>query len=410
MASSLFHCSSSSCFSSVRMTKATIQVSKLKRLLVPEPELPTQNLVDKLSLKHEFPHTIRVDHKSSSTTKKGDSHSQKTSKNSLAIAELYAVLEAVADRAEMHANICEQRINWNTLLLDSINMVTLSAATMAGIAALDGSGAHILALKLSSTLLYSAATGMLLIMNKIQPSQLAEEQRNAVRLFKRLHTHIQKMLALQNPSVDDVQKVMEEVLALDRAYPLPLLGVMLEKFPKKFEPAVWWPNNHQEDRKSNQKIETNGWSENLEVEMGKIVEVMKNKDSEDYRRLGNLALKINKTLATLGPMLTGIGTIGSVSFGSWGIMVGVVAGALACIVNTLEHGGQVGMVFEMYRNCGGFFKFMEVTIESMLKKSVEERENGELFEMKVALELGRSLSELRELAASCGNEFASKLF
>jgi hypothetical protein len=40
---------------------------------------------------------------------------------------------------------------------------------MAGVSA----GAPLLALKLSSTLLFSAATGMLLIMNKIQPSQLA---------------------------------------------------------------------------------------------------------------------------------------------------------------------------------------------------------------------------------------------
>jgi hypothetical protein len=96
--------------------------------------------------------------------------------------QLYAILEAVADREGMHINVGEQRDNWNTLLLSSINMITLTAATMAGIAAIGGVGLPPLALKLSSTLLYSAATGMLLIMNKIQPSQLAEEQRNATRL------------------------------------------------------------------------------------------------------------------------------------------------------------------------------------------------------------------------------------
>jgi hypothetical protein len=69
----------------------------------------------------------------------------------------------------MHKNVGEQRDNWNKLLLDSINMIILTAATMAGVSA----GAPLLALKLSSTLLFSAATGMLLIMNKIQPSQLA---------------------------------------------------------------------------------------------------------------------------------------------------------------------------------------------------------------------------------------------
>ncbi|RHN72537.1 putative petal formation-expressed [Medicago truncatula] len=94
------------------------------------------------------------------------------------------VLEAVSDRIEMHHNIGE-RNNWNNLLLNSINMITLTAKTMSGVAAVtSGEVAPLLALKLSSALLFSAANGLLLIMNKIQPSQLTEEQRNATRLFK----------------------------------------------------------------------------------------------------------------------------------------------------------------------------------------------------------------------------------
>ncbi|KAF8414096.1 hypothetical protein HHK36_002095 [Tetracentron sinense] len=58
------------------------------------------------------------------------------------------------------------------------------------------------------------------------------------------------------------------------------------------------------------------------------------------------------------PLLTGIAAAGSAfvgfaSHGSSAVFVSVVAGALASVVNTLEHVGQVGMVFEMYRNCGG---------------------------------------------------------
>jgi hypothetical protein len=50
---------------------------------------------------------------------------------------------------------------------------------------------------------------------------------------------------------------------------------------------------------------------------------------------------------------------------------------------------------------------------------LEKRENGELFEMNVALKLGRSLSNLRQLARKSASsrmdgttidEFASKLF
>nr|POF01565.1 putative f-box protein [Quercus suber] len=141
------------------------------------------------------------------------------------------------------------------------------------------------------------------------------------------------------------------------------------------------------------------------------------KDIEDYVRLGNLALKINKTLAISGALLTGIAALGSafVGNGSWAPIVAVAAGALASTVNAFEHGGQVGMVIEVYRNCGGFFQLLKDSIETTLEeRDFEKRENGELFEMKVALKLGRSLSQLRELArksaSSHVDEFASKIF
>ncbi|KAK0580189.1 hypothetical protein LWI29_037694 [Acer saccharum] len=333
---------------------------------------------------------------------------------------LYAILEAVCDRVEMHNNIGEQRNNWNTLLLNSINMITLTAATMAGVAA---TGDSHLGLKLSSTLLFSAVTGMMVMVNKIQPSQLAEEQRNAVRLFKQLQREIETVIALRVPCEDDVKEAMEKVLALDKAYPLPLLGnKMIEKFPKTFGTAVWWPSRQHLQRKNRDgrresRKQSNGWSEEMEMEMREIVKVLKTKDGEDYERLGNLVLKINKFLAISGPLLAGIAAVGSFS-GSPSLAA--AAGALAAVVNSFEHGGQVGMVLEMYRNCGGFFKLLEESIESTLDQSEgEKRENGEMFEMKVALKLGRSLSELRDLARKSSysliegtqyEEFASKLF
>ncbi|KAF5445096.1 hypothetical protein F2P56_034174 [Juglans regia] len=282
---------------------------------------------------------------------------------------------------------------------------------MAGVAAIGGAGMPLLALKLSSTLMYSAAIGMQLVMNKIQPSQLAEEQRNATRLFKQLWSQIETMLALGATTEEDVKDMMERVLALDRAYPLPLLGAMLDNFPAKFELATWWPS-HQLLRKKTKsherkQRENNGWSEELEVEMRDVVEVVKRKDSKDYERLGNLVLKINKILSISGPLLTGIAAVGSacVGNGSWAAIVAMAAGALATSANAFQHGGQVGMVIEMYRNNGGFFHLLHETIEATLEeRDLEKRENGELFEMKVALQLGRSLLQLEELArksASC---------
>ncbi|KAK6133288.1 hypothetical protein DH2020_032951 [Rehmannia glutinosa] len=274
----------------------------------------------------------------------------------LVMAKLYAILEAVADRVEMHRNIGDQRTNWNTLLLTSINAITLAAATMAGIASISGVGAPEAAMKVSSTAMYVAATGMLSIVNKIQPSQLAEEQRNAVRLFKQLQNQIQIILSIGNPTAVDVKEMMEKVLALDKAYPLPLLGAMLEKFPADVEPAVWWPENSPK--------ELIRWS----CADGFSRRGVRVRELAFSRRLGRC--------------------------------VGVAGGALASVVNALEHGGQVGM-----------------SIESNLREEeLERRENGEVFEMKVGLQLGRSLSQLRDLAEASSvegeeiEEFASKLF
>ncbi|KAF5948895.1 hypothetical protein HYC85_014852 [Camellia sinensis] len=339
-------------------------------------------------------------------------------------------MDLVADRVEMHRNIGVQRDNWNHLLLTSVNGMTATSATMAGLAAICGSsnfGAS-LALRLSSTILYIAATGVLMVMNKIQPSQLAEEQRNASRLFRQLHEQIKTKIALRNANLNDVKDAVERVLALDRAYPLPLLGAMLNKFPKKVEPAVWWPKQLSLIQEHGfggepRRLRDNGWSEKLEDEMREVVGVLKRKDSQEYLRLSKLVLKVNKVLAICGPCFTGLAAIGSAFVGtsSWAVVMGVVFGVLATVVNTIEHGGQVGMVFEMYRSSAGFFMLMEESIESTLEeREVGKRENGELFETEVALKLGRSLEELKHLAnlsttftssnRVASEEYASKLF
>ncbi|XP_054791380.1 probable F-box protein At4g22030 [Prosopis cineraria] len=415
-------CSSPFSCSSLKRVNAAIHVPKLPSVPFSLPKIPptTAKLIQELN--GSIHTVIPSDNKDATTTQTYVDLCQPS--KSKATIQLHAILEAVADRVEMHRNIGEQRNNWNSLLLNSINAMTLAATTMIGLTTtIDDTTAPTLALKLSSTLLFSAATGMLLIMSKIQPSQLTEEQRNATRLFKQLQTEIQTTLAVGNPTEEDVKIAMDKVLALDKAYPLPLLGTMLEKFPLKFKPAVWWPESKTNEVVKSHTKTTNGWSPELETEMRQILEVMKRKDMEDYERLGNLALKVNKTLAVSGPLLTGIAALGSAlaSHGSsWPGILAAMAGSLAASVNALEHGGQVGMVIEMYRNCGGFFKLLRDTIDTTLEvKDCAKRENGELFEIKVAMKLGRSVSQLRQLASKSAayesegiamDEFASKLF
>ncbi|KAM1918347.1 hypothetical protein ACFX13_037830 [Malus domestica] len=416
--SSLLFSSPSRRSSSNRTINAAIHVRKFPRVRFADPKQTTKLVLEGLQLKEQVL-------KHENTDLYNNNHSAAAAPTA-STTQLYALLEAVADRVEMHANIGEQRNNWNALLLSSINMITLSASLMAGVNATAGTS--VLALNISSAILFSAATGMLLIMNKIQPSQLAEEQRNATRLFRQLQSEIETVFALRDPTEKDVKETMEKVLALDKAYPLPLLGAMLEKFPKKFEPAVWWPRNvvqSQNPRKPKSQMgnNVNGWSEELESEMGEIIQVVKNKDIEDYERLGSLALKTNKILAVSGPVLTAIAAVGSAFVGHGSVIAtvaAVAAGSLASTVNAFQHGGQVGMVFEMYRNCAGFFNKLEDSIEATLgERDWEKRENGVVFEMKIAMQLGRSLEQLRELASKSAlyrsngepiDEFGCKLF
>ncbi|KAJ8442330.1 LOW QUALITY PROTEIN: hypothetical protein Cgig2_011253 [Carnegiea gigantea] len=158
-------------------------------------------------------------------------------------------------------------------------------------------------------------------MNKIQPSQLVEERRNAARPLKKLKTKIQTTLSLHTVTEKDVEDTMEEI----GHNPLPLLGAMIEKFPNKFEPANWWPSKRPSSnpKSSSRSKNMNRWNQELEEQMREIVGVIKRKDMEII--LGNKALKLNKTLALLGSLLTGIAAIRSSPSGHDGPLAGVVA-------------------------------------------------------------------------------------
>ncbi|KAJ3691957.1 hypothetical protein LUZ60_012307 [Juncus effusus] len=340
-------------------------------------------------------------------------------------AKLRAIAEAVADRAEMHDIIGQQRNNWNHHFLHSINSFALSASLMSGISSSFPS--HLLEFKLSSMLLFTAAAGMMLVVNKIQPSQLAEEQRNAARLCKKLGREIDEMLSTKSRiTKQDVSDVMDKVIALDKAYPLGLLPGMLEKFPEHVEPTRWWPKRQAKQTETltdQNRREGNGWTKELEEKMAGLVKVLKMKDESNYVELGKLVLGVNKSLAISGPAIAGLaaiatGFVNSPIGDSWAPILSVVGGASVAVVNTLQHGGQLGMIFEIFRNCAGLFRKMQEEIESNLNETeVEKRENGEVFAMKIALELGVNVEDLQEFARFASplckvediKEFASKL-
>nr|XP_034584579.1 probable F-box protein At4g22030 [Setaria viridis] len=315
--------------------------------------------------------------------------------------KLRAVAEAAADRAEMHDIIGRQRDNWNHLLLHSTNSLTLAASVMA---ALAPAAPSMVALKASAGVLLATAAVTMAAVNKIQPSQLAEEQRNATRLWRQLERDVRAALDCHGatPAATEayVQDAMDRVLALDAAYPLPLLPGMLDKFPKTLEPTRWWPKRQVKNSKPANNgtrrgaTAGNGWTQDLEDEMRGIVRVLRAKDEQEYVTAGKRVLAVNRVLAVAGP-------------------------ALAAAANTVEHGGQLGMLFELCRNVSGFYRKVQEDIEACLDEAdVERRENGEVFEAKVALLLGRSTSDLRQFREMASpsfkdedmKDFAGKLF
>ncbi|KAF7093622.1 hypothetical protein CFC21_096024 [Triticum aestivum] len=348
----------------------------------------------------------------------------------VSVEKLRAIAEAAADRAEMHDIIGRQRDNWNHLLLHSTNSLTLAASVMA---ALAPAAPAMPALKASAGVLLATAAVTMAAVNKIQPSQLAEEQRNATRLWRELERDVRAALALGAPTTTraDVQEAMDRVLALDAAYPLPLLPAMLEKFPKAVEPARWWPRRRPSKQPRNSKsfgrravASGNGWTQDLEDEMRGILRVIKAKDEQEFLKVGRLVLSLNRGLAVAGPALAGTAAlatvfIGSGEAGAWASGAAVFGGALAAAVNTVEHGGQMGMLFELLRNCAGFYRKIQEDIEANLgEPDVERRERGEVFATKVALKLGRSMSDLKQFRKMASpsvrdediKEFAGKLF
>nr|BAD21848.1 F-box family protein-like [Oryza sativa Japonica Group]BAD22103.1 F-box family protein-like [Oryza sativa Japonica Group] len=150
---------------------------------------------------------------------------------------------------------------------------------------------------------------------------------------------------------------MDRVLALDAAYPLPLLPVMLDKFPKVAA------TNGAAGRRAT-AMAGNGWTQEVEEEMRDILRVIRAKDENEYVSVGKLVLALNKRLAMAGPALAGAATLAAAFIGS-------------------------GEVVASRR-----------TSRRRLKEAdVEQRENCKVFETKVALQLGRSTLELKKFKA-----------
>ncbi|KAL4186406.1 hypothetical protein AMTRI_Chr09g33730 [Amborella trichopoda] len=244
---------------------------------------------------------------------------------------------------------------------------------MAALISFPSSDTAHLSLTLSSAFLFSAATAFVFVMSKVQPSHLAEERRPTLQEHP-LHSQPTNALLSAQSSLDSLRTI----------HRAPALPGMLETFPSEVKPAAWWPKRGTtRSTKTKEKVTDNGWS----AKMAAVTRVLRERDMAEYVRLSKLLLNCNREMAVAGPILMAAVKVGSALGGS-ATVGGVVAGALARVVNSFSHGGQVGM----YRNNAGFYQLLEESLEG-----------------------ARRVSSLRNLASSLSSskdqkEFGSKLF
>ncbi|KAH9551720.1 hypothetical protein CY35_09G027800 [Sphagnum magellanicum] len=313
------------------------------------------------------------------------------------VAQLRNIAFAAKDRSEMHAIIGVQRDNWNKLCHMTVNMTTIAAAMLAAMNnGVAGSTSASFGMSMAAFLLNGGAAGFMFLASKFQPSQLAEEQRTASRFFKMLARDIETTLLIDPRLRKAVHLYMDDVMdrleALDVAFPLPLTPNGLVKFPQEVVPSVLGSTadlSETEILANN----TNGWSNAMVQDLKHTAEKLKESDIEIYLGWARNKERDNKRLAMLAPVLAGSAALLSL-LGCCQPGIHLAALASACSIaavfgSSFSNGGQIGMIFELYRNCAGYYEQMVQDIQSTIRVPVCQREDGELYHQKIALKLGR---------------------
>lgn len=282
----------------------------------------------------------------------------------LMVAHLHLIANMAADRAEMHSMIAQQRDNWNRLFQSSLTAITMAATVLASI----NGHANSISFSLPACIMDAIVAGMMVGINKFQPSQLAEEQRTASRLCKKLHNDIEFTLKIAPHLRQEAQAYVEEtvskLLAVDKAYPLPLTPVVVEKFPKEILAPLL--SKHSEEAKPEIHASGNGWEADMSENLVKVGNLMHESDTKAYIIMAERVKKINIACAVAGPVfammgaalnafdaLNAMGAFNAAELMNRGeFNVGVyaaVASTMAAFAGSFAHDAQLGMIFELYK-------------------------------------------------------------
>jgi hypothetical protein len=186
--------------------------------------------------------------------------------------------------------------------------------------------------------------------------------------------------------------VMDRLEALDVAFPLPLTPNGLVKFPEEVVPSVLGSTEDLSETEIPAN-NANGWSNEMVEDLKHTAKKLKESDIETYLGWARNKERNNKRLAMLAPVLAASAALLSL-FGSCWPGIHLAALASTCSIaavfgSSFSNGGQIGMIFELYRNCAGYYEQMVQDIQRTIRVPVCQREDGELYHQKIALKLGR---------------------
>lgn len=310
------------------------------------------------------------------------------------LAQLRSLAGIADDRSEMHGAVATQRDNWGKLIQVTVSMSLISAGLLSALNTRATS--TFLSLSLTSALLAAGSIIFMGLQNWFQPSQLAEEQRAATRFFKNLVKEIEASLKpggsqLKEDAALFYEAKLERLKYLDRAFPLPLFPGGIEKFPQNPGPSVLSAPVDMDKPEQTPISEDadNGWSSAIVQDLKRTSALLKKSEIATYVGWEKNTSKINKVLAICGPVLAFVSIVANFVGGSSGAVVAAGCCVLAALCSSFSHDAQVGMIYEMYREVAGTFEDMDKEIQRNLRLPVDQREDGELFHQKIALQLGR---------------------
>ncbi|KAG6544216.1 hypothetical protein Mapa_014418 [Marchantia paleacea] len=298
------------------------------------------------------------------------------------------LLVLVSDRTEMHSILAQQRDNWSRLFHSTTTMASVFAATASAVnGAVPAPGLQVVAIVLGV-----GAAALMALVSKFQPSQLAEEQRHAARFFKRLGADVEATLQVDPRLREEASSYWERSVttlhALDRAFPLPLTPIVVEKFPKHLRPSKLSGELDlaRPEVKVSRHSHINGWTPSAIEDLKHTAHLLQHSDIPEYVNMANKAKLINLILSITSPLSATAGVVLNMA-GCPSVAAAVTVGSL--FAHTLTHALQMGAVYEVYRNCAGYYADVEKSIERVLRLPLQQREDATIFLQKISMSLGR---------------------